>query len=150
MQFVRKLYIVRTMCLGITVKSANNISNSSCDTSHKICENTSFHWSTFSCIRKESTILSLYEKIQVTENPHSCMFYAVMDVNIDISGSKGNTCCNNNCKISGCNIANGNSCKYYSNANPSTLSYLILWKYISADAMWQMTTIKRFNMVCFF
>ena len=44
---------------------------------HKTCENTGFHWPIFSRIRKKSSILSLYGGTQVSENPHSRMFYAV-------------------------------------------------------------------------
>ena len=44
---------------------------------HKICENTGFHWLAFSHIRTESTILSLYGRIRVSENPYSRIFYAM-------------------------------------------------------------------------
>ena len=40
-------------------------------TLHKICENTGFYWSVFSRIKKISTILSLYGRIRVSENPYS-------------------------------------------------------------------------------
>ena len=35
---------------------------------HKICENTDFHWPLFFRRRTESTILSLYWRMQVSEN----------------------------------------------------------------------------------
>ena len=38
----------------------------------------SFHWPVFSRIRSES-ILSLYEKIRVSENPYSRIFCAVLE-----------------------------------------------------------------------
>ena len=41
---------------------------------HKICENTGFHWSR---IMTESTIISLYGRIRVSENPYSSIFYVV-------------------------------------------------------------------------
>ena len=34
---------------------------------HKICENTSFHWPVFSCVRTKSAILSSYGGIRVSE-----------------------------------------------------------------------------------
>ena len=44
---------------------------------HEICENTGFQWPVFSRITTQSTILSLFGRIRVTENPYSCIFYAV-------------------------------------------------------------------------
>ena len=44
---------------------------------HKICENMDFHWPVFSRIRTESTILFLYRRIRVNENPYCCIFYVV-------------------------------------------------------------------------
>ena len=44
---------------------------------HKICENTGFHRHVFSRKRTESTILSLYGRIRISENPCSRIFYAV-------------------------------------------------------------------------
>lgn len=43
----------------------------------KICENTGFRWTLFPSIMTKSTILSLYRKIWVSENPYSDIFYAV-------------------------------------------------------------------------
>ena len=43
----------------------------------KICRYTGFLWPAFSRIRIESTIMSLYGKIRVRENPYSDIFYAV-------------------------------------------------------------------------
>ena len=45
---------------------------------HKTCKNTEFHWPKFSRIRTKSSILSLYQKIRVSENPYSRIFYAVI------------------------------------------------------------------------
>ena len=45
---------------------------------HKICENTGFHWPVFSHIRSESLILSLYERIRVSENMYFRIYYAVI------------------------------------------------------------------------
>ena len=44
----------------------------------EICKNWGFCWSVFSCIRTYSWILSLYGKIQVSENPYFCLYYAVL------------------------------------------------------------------------
>ena len=44
----------------------------------EMCKNWGFCWSVFSCIRTYSWILSLYEKIQVSENPYFCLYYAVL------------------------------------------------------------------------
>ena len=44
---------------------------------HKICENAGFHWPVFSCIRTESRELN--ERTQVSQNPYSRIFYAVID-----------------------------------------------------------------------
>ena len=41
-------------------------------TLYKICENAGFHWL---CLN--SSILSLYGRIRVSENPYFCIFYAV-------------------------------------------------------------------------
>ena len=43
----------------------------------KFCKNTSFHWPIFFRIKTESTILSLYGRIRVSENPYSPIFYTV-------------------------------------------------------------------------
>ena len=45
----------------------------------KICENTIFHWPVFSRIRTESTFLSLYGIIWISENPYSRIFYAARE-----------------------------------------------------------------------
>ena len=44
----------------------------------EMCKNWGFCWSVFSCIRTYSWILSLYGKIQVSENPYFCLYYAVL------------------------------------------------------------------------
>ena len=44
---------------------------------YKTLENTGFHWPEFFRITTESTILSLYGRIQVSEKPYSRIFYAV-------------------------------------------------------------------------
>ena len=49
---------------------------------HKICENTGFQWHIFSCISTKSTILSLYGRIRVSENPYSRIFCAVFSYGI--------------------------------------------------------------------
>ena len=49
---------------------------------HKICENTGFQWHIFSRISTKSTILSLYGRIRVSENPYSRIFYAVFSYGI--------------------------------------------------------------------
>ena len=53
-------------------------SSSSSFVLHKICEDTRFQWPVFSRINTESTILSLYLRIRVSENPYSLIFYAVL------------------------------------------------------------------------
>ena len=45
---------------------------------HKICENAGFHWPVLFRTRKESTILSLNGRMQVSKNPCSHIFYAVV------------------------------------------------------------------------
>ena len=45
---------------------------------HQICENMDFHWPVFSRIKTESAILSIYGRIQVSENPYSRIFYPVI------------------------------------------------------------------------
>ena len=49
-------------------------------TVHKICKNTGFHGIVFSRIRTESTIVSLYGWIRVSENPYSHILYAAFEV----------------------------------------------------------------------
>ena len=41
---------------------------------HEICKNTGFHWPVLSRIRTEATILSIYGRIRVSENPYSRIF----------------------------------------------------------------------------
>ena len=55
-------------------------------TLHKISENTGFQWPVFSRIRTESsTILSLYGRIRVSENPYSCIFCTVQQKKFSFS-----------------------------------------------------------------
>ena len=44
----------------------------------EICKNWGFCWPVFSCISTYSWILSLYRKIQVSENLYSCLYYTVL------------------------------------------------------------------------
>ena len=46
-------------------------------TLRKICKNTAFPWLAFSHMKTESNTLFVYEKIRVSKNPYSGMFYAV-------------------------------------------------------------------------
>ena len=45
---------------------------------HKIFKNTSFDRPVFSYIRTEYTIVSLYRRIRVSENPYCCIFFALI------------------------------------------------------------------------
>ena len=70
-------------------------------TLRKLCKNTGFLWPVFSRIRTKYTILSLYERIRVSENPYSCIFYAVCShvyviiFVVDHVGDRGSVKCKN-------------------------------------------------------
>ena len=58
------------------------LSSSLRQTLDKTCGNTCFHWPVFSRVKTESYILYIYERVRISENPYSPIFYAVRSTDV--------------------------------------------------------------------
>ena len=74
--FVLLVWFPKGFCLWKVILHMN-IAERKTTAMHKTCENTSFQRPVFSRIRTESTTLSSYGRMRVSEHPESRIFYAV-------------------------------------------------------------------------